>query len=120
MLNQVNIDKDPTFSDLGAGDFSESRFLGQGNRMYLEEGGSFLQGERFHEMPLSADWRPVRPVLVAGEMQIHMMLFRYDLQCLPIDAKLGKRCNDGAQACRHVWRWQHPHHAIDLAGFNQP
>jgi hypothetical protein len=48
MLNQVNIDKDPTFPDLGAGDFSEACFLSQRDGMYLEEGGSFLQGERIH------------------------------------------------------------------------
>ncbi len=48
MLHQVNIDKDPTFPDLGAGDFSEACFLGQGDGMNLEESGSFLQGERSH------------------------------------------------------------------------
>jgi hypothetical protein len=48
MLDQVNFHEHPALANLGTGDFSRPCFVLQGDRMNLEEAGSFLQGKCFH------------------------------------------------------------------------
>lgn len=48
MLVEVNLQKDPTLADLGTGDFSRPCLVLERNRVNLQIGGSFLQGEGGH------------------------------------------------------------------------
>jgi len=50
VLDQVNLDEDPTFADLGSRYLAGIGLVQQRDRVNLQEGRGFLQGERLHDL----------------------------------------------------------------------
>lgn len=49
MLDQVNLDEDPAFTDLGSRYLPGLGFTQERDRMNLQQVGGFMQGEGFHD-----------------------------------------------------------------------
>ena len=68
MLDQVNLDEDPTFSDLGSRYLASLGLGQQRDRVNLQQGSSFAQGKRVHGLYLRL-MQPPETWLEQGQAQ---------------------------------------------------